>query len=305
MTTAGDIEIRPARRPDCARLADFLSRTPAAPGAAVGTAPFLDPSPRNQIVAVQSGEIVGACVFIPGSGRCAALLPPRLIEWDEGLAARLLRAAAARVYQRDGARLIQALTEPHGESALAGALARAGLEPLAMLAYLRRSVLPLERDLPLPPDIEWRHYGYLKRRQFAETIAETYQDSLDCPRLAGLRTVDDAITTHKHTGFFTASAWNLAMKNRLPAGVVLVNNLQGRGEVVYLGTVGSARRQGIGRALITRAIRDTALMGLPTIGLAVDVANTPALRLYEAAGFREIRRRMAYFIPATRLDTLV
>jgi ribosomal protein S18 acetylase RimI-like enzyme len=45
-------------------------------------------------------------------------------------------------------------------------------------------------------------------------------------------------------------------------------------------------------------------MGLPLVGLAVDTSNAPAVRLYAAAGFREIRQRLAWFIPKERLDTL-
>jgi ribosomal protein S18 acetylase RimI-like enzyme len=54
---------------------------------------------------------------------------------------------------------------------------------------------------------------------------------------------------------------------------------------------------------VARAVRTTIEMGLPMMGLAVDVANTPAMRLYEKAGFREIRRRLAHFIPVTGLGS--
>ncbi len=119
-----------------------------------------------------------------------------------------------------------------------------------------------------------------------------------------MRTVDETITTHKHTGLFCPRSWRLALKGGRPVGVGLVNNLRGAGELVYLGVVPEARRQGVGRTLLAQAIRDTAAMGLPQIGLAVDIANTPALRLYEAWGFREIRRRLAFFVPAAGLETL-
>ena len=86
--------------------------------------------------------------------------------------------------------------------------------------------------------------------------------------------------------------------------MALVNNFLGRGELVYLGVVPEARGRGIGRALLAQAMRDTAEMGLPQMGLAVDVANQPAVRLYEEAGFKEIRRRQARFIPKEGLSAL-
>ncbi len=302
MSTPSGIEVRPARLLDRRRLDEFLSRAARGPGAEE-TSGFSNVPLSNHILAIRDEAVIGACVFVPGAGRCAALQPPRLLEWDDDLAGSLYRAAAARAFNRDGARLIQALIGPEG-GPLATALQRAGFERLAMLAYLRRDVMPEERDTPLPAGLKWRRYWRLRHGQFARTIALTYQDSLDCPGLAGLRTVDDALATHKRTGIFCPYAWHLVIQGGEAVGVVLVNNMHGRGEVAYLGVTAAARRRGIGRALVARAIRDTAAMGLPMIGLAVDVANTPAIRLYEETGFREIRRRLAYFIPASRLDTL-
>ena len=304
MNETSGIEVRPAGRPDADRLAEFFNRPCAGPGAADPSSAFQPSAIADYVLAARAGTIVGACRFVTGAGHCAVVPPPRLETWDEALAARLLRAAAARVHDRDGARLIQTLVEPQGAQAIAAALERAGFERLAVLAYLRRPVRPEEQNLALPPGIKWRRYWRLRHPQFARTIAATYGSSLDCPGLAGLRCVNDAITTHKATGLFCPRAWHLALVGGEPLGVVLLNNLQGRGEVVYLGVVPAARRRDIGQALVTRAIRDTAAMGLPQMGLAVDVSNAPAMRLYEKTGFSEIRRRLAYFIPASRLAEL-
>jgi mycothiol synthase len=297
------IEVRPARRADTPRLAALHAAPCAGPTAGEMSA-FNASAFADFVVASRGEEILGACRFIAGSGRCANVLLPRLTEWDEAIAARLLRAAAARVNLRDGARLIQVLAEPQATGTLAAALAQAGFEKLALLAYLRRHVRPEERQAPLPPDLSWRTYWRLRHGLFARTITATYAESLDCPGLVGLRTVEDAITTHKHTGIFRARTWRLAMAGGEPVGVVLLNNLQGRGDVIYLGVAPAARKRGIGQALVMRAVRDTAAMGLPQIGLAVDVSNTPAMRLYERTGFQETRRRLAYFIPAARLEEL-
>ena len=303
MSVTSAIEVRPAYRADASRLA-ALHAAPCAGPTAGEMSTFYESAVGDFVVAARGDEMLGACRFISGAGRCANILLPRMREWDETLAARLLRAAAARGNTRDGARLIQVLVEPQAGETLVVAVEQAGFEKLAMLAYLRRTVTPDERQTPLPPELAWRRYWLLWHSQFAQTIAATYEESLDCPGLAGLRMVDDAIATHKATGIFSGRTWNLAMAGGKPVGVVLLNNLQGRGDVVYLGVAPASRQRGIGRALVMRAVRDTANLGLPQIGLAVDVANTPAMRLYEKMGFREIRQRLAYFIPASRCDEL-
>ena len=303
MSVTSAIEVRPAHRADASRLI-ALHAMPCAGPTAGEISSFHETAVADFVVAARGEEILGACRFLSGAGRCANILLPRMREWDEALAARLLRAAAARVNARDGARLIQVLVEPQAAETLTAAVEQAGFEVLAMLAYLRRHVTHEERQAPLPPDLAWRRYWLLRHGQFAQTISATYKESLDCPGLAGLRTVDNAIATHKTTGIFSGRTWNLAMAAGKPVGIVLLNNLQGRGDVVYLGVTPAARQRGFGRALVMRAVRDTADLGLPQIGLAVDVANTPAMRLYEKTGFKELRRRLAYFIPVGRLEEL-
>jgi len=303
MEASDPISIRPARRSDRRPLGEFLSGVPESSAAEASDA-FLRATLKNHVLAARGSEIIGACRMAPAAGRCAAVLAPRLLLWDDRLAARLLRAAAALAYTRDAARLIQVLTDPAGGDPLASALAEVGFARLAVLAYLRRDVRPLENKTPMPSGIEWIAYGLLRHRLFAETIARTYEGSLDCPGLAGLRTMDETLATHKRTGVFSPRWWHVALREGRPVGVVLLNNLEGRGEIAYLGVVPEARGRGIGRALVERAIQDAAEMGLPLMGLAVDTSNAPAVRLYAAAGFREIRRRLAWFIPKEGLAAL-
>ena len=306
MTPTADITIRPARRRDLAALVEFLQIAPAARGTDHAEEAVLLSNLRNQLVAVREGEILGSVLVVPGAGRCAAIRPPWLLDWDAELAARLLHAAAAHGRTKHGARLIQSLINPAAAQSLVPALERAGFAPLATLSYLRRAVQPEDAKAEPEPaaDLTWRHYSRLRHRRFAATIARTYTESLDCPRLVGLRTVDDTIDTHKHTGRFKPRCWRLVLDGDHPVAVALVNHLKGRGELVYLGVVPEARSQGLGRTLLSRAIHDTAAMGLRRMGLAVDLANTPAVRLYESAGFHETHRRLAWFIPAERLDSL-
>jgi ribosomal protein S18 acetylase RimI-like enzyme len=303
MDATEPIAIRPARRSDRRALGDFLAGVPEA-GAAEVSDVFLRANVKNHVIAERGREILGACRMVPAAGRCAAVLTPRLLLWDDRLAARLIRAAAALAYTRDAARLIQVLTESAGGGPLGSAIAQAGFARLAVLAYLRRDVRPADGTAPLPSDIEWANYGLLRHRLFAETIVRTYEGSLDCPGLAGLRTMDETLATHKRTGVFSPRWWHVAMREGRPAGVVLLNHLEGRGEIAYLGVVPEARGRGVGRALVERAIQDAAEMGLPLVGLAVDTSNAPAVRLYAAAGFREIRRRLAWFIPKEGLIAL-
>jgi ribosomal protein S18 acetylase RimI-like enzyme len=301
MTARGQIEVRPALPGEARRALDLVMQAAAGPASEDA---LLHANLGHLVVAARAGEYVGLCAFILNAGRCAALLPPRLVAWDEALAARLIRAAGAQAHRQAGALLIQALLDPDGPPSVPAAYEQAGLERLATLVYMRRPVAPGDRRPAAGAELEWRRYGRLRHREFARAIEATYEGTLDCPRLAGLRPVADAIATHRSTGTFSPKAWHVARLDGRAVGVELVNNLQGRGELIYLGVVAEARRRGIGRALLSRAIRDTADMGLPQMGLAADAANAPALHLYEGMGFKEVRRRLAYFVPKENLASL-
>ena len=293
------IEVRPATASEAARAAEAFLRMPPTAGAAHGRT---RPAVAHTVVAVRAGEIVGVCGWAPGAGRCATVLAPRLAEWDEAVASRLIRGAASASAE-DGARFIQTATEPEGRSPLARAIARAGMERLAVLAYLRRKVTAADARTAGPKGIVWKRWTPWRRRKFARTIARTYEGSLDCPAMAGLRTADDALATHRATGVFRAGAWHLALEGGEAVGVVLTSALEGRGDLVYLGVVSEARGRGVGQALVAEAIRDTARMGLPALAVAVDAQNGPAWRLYAGAGFKEVRRRLVWFVPKERLES--
>jgi len=295
------IEVRPATASEAARAAEAFLRMPPTAGESPGAAGLVHANPRNQIVALRGERIVGSCVWVPGAGRCATVVAPRLAEWDEEVASRLIRGAV-RAAAEDGARFIQAVAEPEGRSPLARAIARAGMERLAVLAYLRRAVTEADAQTAGPKGIVWKRWTAWRRRKFARTIARTYEGSLDCPAMAGLRTAEDALATHRATGDFRAGAWHLALEAKEAVGVVLASEVEGRGDLVYLGVVPEARGRGVGRALLGQAIRDTARMGLPVLTVAVDTENGPAWRLYAGAGFKEVRRRLVFFVPKERLS---
>ena len=93
-------------------------------------------------------------------------------------------------------------------------------------------------------------------------------------------------------------AGRLAALGLLPGVQLLVITNPGTGpaivEVVYLGVVPCFRRRGVGMAMLQRAAGAARSRGKAVMSLAVDSRNTAALRLYDAAGFSEVFRRLVY-----------
>jgi len=60
---------------------------------------------------------------------------------------------------------------------------------------------------------------------------------------------------------------------------------------VSLYVAGSARRSGVGRALLDALVPASEAAGLWTLQASILAANAPSLRLFTAGGFREVGRR--------------
>ena len=123
------------------------------------------------------------------------------------------------------------------------------------------------------------------------------------PELEGARSLDDIVEGYRAAGQLVADRWWLGRIQGKPeaAAVLLLAEIPGRDvwEVIYLGLTPSARGCGLGLAVVQRAL-ELAQGHVPRLELAVDRRNTPALRLYDTAGFviRECRTVHLAIFPA-------
>ncbi len=210
------------------------------------------------------------------------------------LVVELLRAQRDQAFQH-GVRLLQVLLEPGGSVAEA-ALAQAGYELLAELLYMERDARLSDLPSEPTPALTWETYEPSSHSVFAETIAATYEGSLDCAKLNGLREIEDIIAGHKAAGEFDPQHWFVARLEGRPAGVLLLAGqpMTAAMEIVYMGVAPWARHRGTGSAIVRRALEVAHADGAAKLTLAVDDANEPARRLYERFGLRQTGRRRAW-----------
>ena len=69
----------------------------------------------------------------------------------------------------------------------------------------------------------------------------------------------------------------------------------GEAQLLNLSVMTDARREGLGRALLERFLREAVRLGAEHVFLEVRVGNAPAIALYESAGFERVARRDAYY----------
>ncbi|WZO98459.1 GNAT family N-acetyltransferase [Isosphaeraceae bacterium EP7] len=256
-------------------------------------------------VARRRGKIVGALLTHSLAGRAVAFWPPEVEGfWGRASMAEGLVRAALEQASGDGAGLAQALLDESSPKHAAADLARAGMPRVADLISMTRGTDGKPIDRGDAPSMEWRPFSDDTRDAFRAALTASYRGSLDMPELEGIRSLDDVLASHSAGGRFDPGRWQLGTIPGEPSAsaVVLLADQPDRSawEVAYLGLTPAARGRGLGLTALARAL-ELAAPYVIRVELAVDSRNTPALRLYERAGFREFDRRsvhLAVFRPA-------
>ncbi len=266
--------------------------------------PFLAFARENELdlsglwVAYDGKRMAAAALIVPGVGKTAMLfLSPVASGGRVALSGQLVAQAVAGV---DPAKicLVQSLLE-HGQTMQQRAIEAGGFRFLAELAYMQR---PGKAFAPLPPvvldgeTLTPVHWSEPSRPVFAEAIGDSYQNTLDCPGLLGLRDMDDIIAGHMSTGRFDPAHWTVWRDGvgRPAAVLLLAESTGGVGfELVYLGVSPHARGRGLSKVLMRYALDLVDQHGRGDLFLAVDDRNEPALRLYRGLGFRVSVRKTA------------
>jgi ribosomal protein S18 acetylase RimI-like enzyme len=242
------------------------------------------------LVCHEGDELVGAMLSLPAAGRVTMAWQPKAAAGMGPSAERevwrsLLDRCTESARQR-GSRFIQFLADELSPL-LDETLRDAGYLHLTQLVYARRSIDPLESMPISPPDVEFVPYADSLQRDLFSIMEQSYRQSLDCPELTGVRTMEDVFASHQGHGTFDPRRWFLVRRQNKWIGCLLLSAGDGDKviEISYVALLTEARGQGLGRVLTRQAIRRAQDEGFEAVVLAVDGRNTPALAMYEDEGF--------------------
>jgi len=258
---------------------------------------------RRQVLAFEKSDdgrerVAGMCLWVPARGKSAMLFAPPLSEYPESADATQAAIVAALADARQaGLGIVQAILEP-SDAAGKTIFAAAGLARLATLAYMERKPpgsVPDAAEMELPAEYRVEHYRPATHGLFREAIERSYEGTLDCPLLAGMRDIEDAIEGHKGVGIFDAAMWSVVLAGEKVAGCLLLAEIPQRNglELVYLGLAPEARGKGLGRILMKRLLAVATRRHFDVATLAVDAGNVSAVRLYRRCGYAKVAERVA------------
>lgn len=245
------------------------------------------------LVARSEGRMLASCLCVDAPGRTSTTFSPTDIESPAVAEAvvELLMEAARRAATRD-VRLLQGLVPPQAR-AEGDLYARAGFVLLAQLIYMESDLTQVVLPTKVARGLTWWTYSADRHELFARVVQGTYEDSLDCAALTGLRCIEDVLASHRAVGEFDPACWQVGVKENEPVGVILLAYVPETTafEVVYMGVLPQQRRRGHGATLLARGVEIARQHAVTKLTLAVDAANEPARTLYDRFGFRETARR--------------
>jgi len=243
------------------------------------------------LVAEQGGRVVWCALPIVFPGRTAIYLCAQ-VHTAQVEAARAVVEQLLVEHQGQGLRLAQVLLDP-GDNDGHGFFESCGFHRLAELVYLETR----SRELPvvLPAGFSLINYSEKTHALFARAISASYEQTLDCPGLEGVRDIEEVIAGHKAAGVFHEKYWFAVMQRETPVGALLLAPVPPSDalELVYVGLAMGARGRGLSEPLMRLALSTAKAAGCHRLTTAVDAQNTPAMRMYVRHGMQRVGSRVA------------
>ncbi|MDP7070232.1 MAG: GNAT family N-acetyltransferase [Phycisphaerales bacterium] len=246
-----------------------------------------------------SGRLRSVGIAIANAGSTATILVSRPHTPAEvPLATAVIEAARAgcRAQPID---LLQALLGPDDSWSLE-AYRAASFDVLADLHTLRVRIGLNETPPPLPLGVR------LRTGTDAELVAvmeATYEATLDCASLRGLRRTQDILDGHRSGGLVHEDLVQILTRDSTPIGCAVVTcGPNAVADLAYIGLIPAARGCGLGECALRHMVYRAARHGARHMRLAVDDVNTPARSVYHRLGFTRESTQRAVIHSVRRLQ---
>ena len=284
---------------------------PASPGSYAPEASELlaDAESRNLSVdslhaAYVDSRLMSASLAVESPGGAALVFFPSEPGTVDARKATIATLAAQIQAARTRSVALLEILIPAALSDAAAILQEAGYRRLTRLVYMVRETSVQDPVRRTATDLTWITYSRQTEAQFLAVIELTYAQSLDCPELIGIRSIDQVLLGHKSAGVHDPQLWFVALRGGKGVGVILLSRIprQQALEIVYMGVAQLSRRTGVAHALLRRAVEAARRQSARYLALAVDERNGPARRMYASWGFRPTAERDVWIATPMRTE---
>ena len=250
---------------------------------------------ESLFIARRGSKVCGAAWGQRQSGNVAVFWPPQLNAGEDQRTAVQLAERVVADLDETSVEMTQVFLAD-GSPATIDVLRQVGFRLLADLLYMscESHTFPIaERE---PCELEFVPYEGTERGRLMRLITETYEGTMDCAALNGVRDIDDVVNGYQATGVFRRENWLFVRDAGRDVGVLLLaDHPKGRHwELMYMGLVPEARGRGWGGQIARYAQWLARGANVERIVVAVDAANEPAVTMYRNSGFATWDRRAVY-----------
>ncbi|HVT29869.1 MAG TPA: hypothetical protein VHE81_17760, partial [Lacipirellulaceae bacterium] len=172
-------------------------------------------------IARRGKRLCGAAWGQRQSGNIAVFWPPQLAPGEEELTAYQLAEAAINALDETSIEMTQVfLSAPNRETVTV--LKHVGFRHLADLLYMSCESPKFPLTAPERGELRYETYVPSQRGRLMNVIARTYEDTLDCTALNGVRDIDHVINGYQATGTFRPENWLFVRSGSQDIGVLLL-----------------------------------------------------------------------------------
>lgn len=259
----------------------------------------------NCLTCRKGSRIAGVLLLVTQSDGTVYVWPAETLgglhPQDDADIRRALYVEAARIVDAPEYWIGQSLLETDQEEQSLE-LAENGFPRLTDLIFMNRSVSPAsevsEHGDAFSHQV-WASEPFdeaTNEADFAQLVEQTYESTCDCPELNGSRDGWESLESHRHSGSHSPDLWRLFRHKGQPAGLLLLTEHPPEAvwEIVYFGVAPQFRGKGFGKRVLEAGTDLARKRGILEIVLAVDVRNSPAMRLYEQLTFEPFDRRIVH-----------
>ena len=175
-------------------------------------------------------------------------------------------------------------------------LRSAGMIPVAKLVEMECEGIQSVPKLVVPAteldcgQLEFIPHHRFQPTQWSQLIECTYVETRDVPELNGHRNIESTLAGYAEMIVGIPESWWIVQCNSENVGCLLLTPTgAGHCEITYLGLLPEWRGKGLSKAVMNFVWEWASRNGTEVITLAVDLRNTPAIRLYQSCGFKTER----------------
>ncbi|MBA2116046.1 GNAT family N-acetyltransferase [Bremerella alba] len=249
------------------------------------------------MTATRGNRVVASIWCLIQPGKIGSVWGPGILSEESDSTADLLVRKAIQFGKQHGCHLLQSLVGQENPTA-GKLLVRSGFQSITLLSHLEALTEDVHAEPPRG-DLQFQRCDDFQSEAFRSLIAQTYDNSLDCPELDGLRDVEDVLDGYYATSGLSTDHWYTLEHGSETIGVVITaHHVEPQQlELIYFGLTPRFRRMGLGSEMIRFVLELAQSMGCRSTITGADQRNTPAMALYREFGFQQAEAKELYLLP--------